>query len=64
MLGSAGFAQIANTAINATVTPATVLVSTKTVVMTIVINDYFSSSPAQLSGCTVTFQGALSKRPN
>ena len=65
IFGSAGFSQHTNSAIAATVDPPIVGAGDNTVSLSIVINNFFSSpAPTPVSGCNVTFQGALSKRPN
>jgi hypothetical protein len=60
--GSAGFSQ-RNSAINATLSPAAP-VAQSIVTISIVINNFLSNqAPSPASGCHVTFEGALIKRP-
>jgi len=60
--GSAGFSQ-RNSTIDATLIPAAP-VAQSTVTISIVINNFFSNQPpSPVSGCNVTFEGALTKRP-
>ena len=60
--GSAGFSQ-RNSAIDATLSPAAP-VAQRVVAISIVINNFLSNHPpSPLSGCNVTFEGALTKRP-
>lgn len=63
VFGSAKFSQIANSPIDATVSPAAPTGGTATVLMTVRINNIYSSSDAALSGCNATFSGVLTKRP-
>ena len=54
VFGSAKFSQIANSPIDATVSPAAPTGATATVLMTVRINNIYSSSGAALSGCNAT----------
>ena len=63
IFSSAGFSQIANSPIVATVNPAAPAATTATVRVTITINNFYSSSIGALSGCNATFSGALTRRP-
>jgi len=60
--GSAGFSQ-RNSAIDAILSPAAP-VAQSIVTISIVINNFLSNqAPSPASGCNVTFEGALIKRP-
>jgi hypothetical protein len=59
--GSAGFTQVPNSPISATVTPSAPTAANTTIPITITINNIYSGSAA--SNCNATFSGVVVKRP-
>jgi hypothetical protein len=60
---SAGFQELVNDPLSATVAPTAPTTATPTIAIVVTINNVFSKNPATLSNCHATYRGTLAKRP-